>query len=140
MWIFLALLSGSFAALFAIMIKAHLKNMNSFFLIFLFSLISLLSLIIFDLVTNKVNCKLVTTLTSKEWLVLVIAAILNGLALICYVSALKCGKTGGVVAIDRLGIIYVVLLSAVFLQETFSIKTIIGAITMVVGAVLISIK
>lgn len=114
--------------------------MNSFFLIFLFSLISLLSLIILDLVTSKVNCKLVTTLTTKEWLALIVAASLNGLALICYVSALKCGKTGGVVAIDRLGIIYVVLLSAIFLHETFTIKTIVGAIIMVVGAVLISIK
>ena len=138
-WIFYALLSGSSAALLAIVVKLYLKHINALFMTLLFSLLTFIFLLIFDLYTNKVDCKLVTSLNYKEWLALLAAAFLNGFAFICYMNALKCGRTGSVVALDRLGIIYVLILSAIFLQESFSIKAMIGAVVMIIGTILISI-
>jgi len=138
MWILLALLSGNCAAVLAVLIKLHLKHINPFFITFLFSVITIILLLLIDFFTNKVDCTLITTLSIREWIPLIIAGCLNGLAFICYLTALKCGHTGGVVAIDRLGIVFVIILAAIFLQETFTIKAIIGSFIMIIGAALIS--
>jgi uncharacterized membrane protein len=44
-----------------------------------------------------------------------------------------------VVAIDRLSIVFVVILAAAFLSETISWRTGIGALIMVLGAILVSV-
>lgn len=136
-WIFYALLSGSSAAALAIVVKLYFKQMNTLLITFLFSLITIVLLLVFDFYTNKVDCKVIMSLTFKDWIPLIAAAFLNTFALICYMSALKCGRTGSVVAVDRLGVVYVLILSAIFLQESFSIKAMIGSIVMIAGAVLI---
>lgn len=138
MWIFFALLSGSVAAILAILIRLYLQHHNPLFVTFFFSLITFIMLFLADLFTNKVGCKLMTMLTLKELWPLIIAGCLNGLAFIFYVTALRSGRAGGVVAVDRLGIVLAVLLAAIFLQESFSLKAVIGSMIMVVGAFLIS--
>jgi len=138
MWIALALLSGSCAAILAILIKLHLKHINPLFITLLFAIITLIILFATDILTNKVECKLIKALTFKDWIVLIAAGALNSFAFICYVSALKCGLTGCVVALDRLGIVFALILAGIFLQETFTVKAVVGAIMMIFGAFLIS--
>ncbi len=138
MWLILALLSGFCAAVLAIIVKIYLKHLNPFFITFFFSIIALIVFLAADLFTKKIHCAQVTSLTFKEWLPLIIAGCLNALAFTCYVGALRCGKTSGVVAIDRLGVLFVVIFSVIFLQESFSVKALIGAGLMVFGAALIS--
>lgn len=137
LWILLALLSGIGAAMLAILVKLHLKHFNSLFIFFLFAIVTLVVLFATDLFTNKVECKLITALSFQDWLALLAAGCLNTFAFICYLTALKCGPTGGVVALDRLGIVFALVLAAMFLQESFSIKSIIGSIMMILGAILI---
>lgn len=138
MWLLFALLSGFFASVLALIIKLYLKHLNPFFITFFFSFIVLIALFMIDCVSRKINCGLILKLSSQEWLFLIIAGCLNGLAFTCYMSALKCGKICNVVAIDRLGILFVVILSVIFLKESFSIKSIIGSIMMIAGATLLS--
>ena len=138
MWLLLALTSGSCAAILAIVIKMHLKHINSMFVTLLFAMVTIVMLVIADLLTNKVDLRLMINLTGKEWLALIVAGILNSVAVICYVSALQLGKTGGVVAIDRLGIVTAIVLASFFLGEVFTIQSIVGAILMVAGAFLIN--
>lgn len=136
-WILLALLSGVGAAMLAVVVKLHLKHMNPFFIFFLFALITLTLLSVTDVFTHKVECKMVASLSFKEWMALIAAGALNTFAFICYLGALKCGPTGGVVALDRLGIVFALILAAMFLQESFTMKAIIGSILMIIGAVMI---
>ncbi len=138
-WFLLALLSGFCAAVLAIVVKLYLKHLNPFFITFIFSIIAAIIFFAADMLTKKINCALVTTLTSKEWITLIIAGCLNALAFTCYIGALRCGKASGVVAIDRLGVLFVVIFSVIFLQESFSIRAIIGAALMVFGAALLSV-
>lgn len=138
MWILLALLSGSCAAVLAILVKLYLHTINPFFITFVFSIITVLLLGGIDFCTNKVECKMLTSLTIWQWIPLIIAGCINGLAFVCYMSALQHGKAGGVVAVDRLGIVTAVILAAIFLQETLSIKALIGSMFMVIGAVIMS--
>lgn len=138
MWLLLALISGSCAAILAVVIKMHLKHINSMFITLLFALVTITILIVADLMTSKVDLRLMMNLSLKEWIALIVAGILNSVAFICYVSALQSGRTGCVVAIDRLGIVLALILAGIFLQETFTIKALMGGIMMVVGAFLIS--
>lgn len=138
MWIVLSLLSGLGAAVLATVIKMYLKHINSMFMTLLFALVTIVILVAMDLLTSKVDLKLMMNLSAKEWLALIVAGILNSVAFICYVTALQRGHTGGVVALDRLGIVFAILLAAIFLQEAFTVKSVIGGLLMVLGAFLIS--
>lgn len=138
-WFVLALLSGFGAAVLAILVKLYFKDFNPFFITFLFSIIAAILLLIADILTKKINCSLLLSLTMKDWMLLSIGGCLNALAFSSYIGALKYGKPAGVVAIDRLGVVYVVIFSVIFLQESFSIKAFIGALTMVIGAALLSV-
>jgi transporter family protein len=138
MWIVLALLSGSCAAILAVLVKLYLKHINPLFITLVFSVITIIMLLVVDLLTSKVDSRLVTSLTYKEWIPLIIGGCLNGFAFICYLGALKGGRAGSALAIDRLGIVFALILAAIFLQEAFSLKALFGAIIMVAGAFLIT--
>lgn len=139
MWYIYALLSGFFAAVVAILTKIYLKHHNPFFVTLIFSMVTIVMLLVMDLVTKKINCHNITSLTLKEFLPLIITGCINGLSFTFYLAALKCGKTGSVVAVDRLGILFVLILSLVFLQESMTIKSVIGGLMMVAGAVVLSL-
>lgn len=82
---------------------------------------------------------MIFSLTAHDWLFLVIGGVLNALAFTCYIGAIQLGKPSVAVAIDRAGILYVVIFSVLFLNEAFSIKAVLGAGLMVLGAALLSV-
>lgn len=139
MWYIFALISGFLGAVLAVLVRLHLKHLNPFFITFLFSIIAAVILFLLDLFTQKINCHLITTLSFKELVPLLIAGAINGLAFTSYIAALSCGKTSGVVAVDRLGILFVVILSLVFLQESLTVSSLCGSILMIAGALLLSV-
>src|SRR5262249_3662060 len=118
--------------------KLYFKNFNPFFITFLFSVIAAVILLLADILTKKINCSLIASLSMRDWLLLTIGGCLNALAFSSYIGALRYGKPASVVAIDRLGVLFVVIFSVMFLQESFTIKSVIGALTMVIGAALLS--
>lgn len=138
MWFLLALASGFFAATLAILVKLHLQHFNPFFITFLFSAFMAITFFMIDLFTQKIDCLLITSLSYREWGFLLLASTLNGLGFTCYITALQSGKTAGVIALDRLGIIFVIILSAIFLQQSLSIKAVLGAMLMIAGSILLT--
>lgn len=78
--------------------------------------------------------------SGKEWGLLVLAGIAGALSWLFYFFALRDGAASAVVAIDRLSIVFVVVLAAVFLSEAITWRTLGGALLMVAGAILISLK
>jgi len=52
---------------------------------------------------------------------------------------LKYGLATKVVVIDRLSLVFVIVLAALFLGEALSWKTAIGALLMIAGAIIISV-
>lgn len=137
-WIWFALLSGSGSAILAILVKMHLRHINPLFIFLMFSVVTVIAFTIIDLFTNQVEWKLITTLSFKDWLALVVSGILNSAAFVSYLNALKHGPTGAAVAVDRLGIIFAVALAALVLKDTLTVQAIIGSMMMVAGAFLIS--
>ncbi len=141
MWILYAFLAAFSAALVAIFAKLGLQNVDPTLATTLRAMIMAMFLLIVSLLLGKFNGFAISTSVSlKEWLLLSLAGIAGALSWLFYFYALKQGSATAVVAIDRLSIVFVIVLAALFLQEAVTWRTITGILLMVSGALFISLK
>lgn len=138
MWIIYALLSAILAAGVAIVGKLGLKTLDSTLATTIRSFIMAAFLLLVSLFLRKFRGFNFHDLSNKDWLLIVIAGIFGALSWLFYFLALKQGPATSVVAIDRLSLVFVFILALIFLGESFSIKSLIGVIAMVIGAILLS--
>ena len=75
--------------------------------------------------------------TGKQWILIAGSGIAGALSWLFYFFALQNGSAGAVSAIDRMSLVFVILLAAIFLGETLTWKIGIGAALMAIGAILI---
>jgi len=137
-WIIFALLSAFFAALVAIFGKIGIAELDSTLATTLRSLIMAGFLLILSLVLGKFDD--FSSVNSKAWIFIALSGIAGALSWLCYFFALKNGPTGAVAALDRTSVVFVVLLAGLFLSEAISWKSGLGAMLVVVGAILITLK
>ena len=97
-------------------------------------------LFIVSLSLKKFNGFSMSSFSSREWYLIILAGVAGALSWLFYFIALKYGLASDVVAIDRLSIIFVVLLSALFLGETLGWHSVLGGFLMIGGAILIVLK
>ena len=140
MWFLYAFLSALFAALVAIFGKMGLQGVDSTLATTIRSIIMAVFLVITSILLNKFDGFSLGSLQGKDWILIALAGVAGALSWLAYFFALKLGVATKVVAIDRLSIVLVIILSTLFLGETFGWKTALGAVCMVGGAILISIK
>ncbi len=140
MWLLYAFFSALFAALVAIFGKMGLQGVDSTLATTIRSIIMAAFLVITSVLLNKFDGFTLGSLRGKDWVLIALAGVAGALSWLAYFFALKLGTATKVVAIDRLSIVLVVILSTLFLGETFGWKTALGAVLMVGGAILISLK
>ena len=140
MWAIYAFLSAIMAALVAIFAKLGLKDIDSTLATTIRAIIMAVFLVIVSFFLNKFNGFSLTDFGSREWLLIALAGIAGALSWLFYFLALKMGLASGVVAIDRLSIVFVIILAALFLGEGFGWKAVIGALLMAGGAILITLR
>lgn len=140
MWLIYAFLSAIAAALVAILAKMGLKNIDSTLATTVRSIIMAGFLFLTALSLKKFQGFSLSSFNQKEWLLIVLAGIAGAVSWLFYFYALKEGMASKVVAIDRLSLVFVIVLAAVFLGEKLSWQTSIGAIIMAFGAILITLK
>lgn len=140
MWLVLAFLSAATAALVAIFGKLGLKNVDPTFATTVRSLIMAVFLVVTSLFLGKFNNINFGSLSNRDWLLIVLAGVAGALSWLFYFGALKVGLATKVVVIDRLSLVFVVILAALFLGEALSWRVALGSILMVAGAVIISLK
>lgn len=140
MWILYAFLSSIAAALVAIFGKLGLKGIDSTLATTIRSLIMAGFLVLVSLLFKKFDGFSLHTLSGKDWLWIALAGVAGAISWLFYFFALKSATVTQVVPIDRLSIVFAILLAAVVLGETLGWKTIVGALFMVGGAILITLK
>ena len=140
MWLLYAFFSAVAAALVAIFGKLGLKNIDATLGTTLRSLIMAGFLVLVSLFLKKFEGFTLQTISGKDWMWIVLAGIAGAISWLFYFIALKSGMVTKVVAIDRLSIVFAVLLAALVLGESLGWKTAVGALLMVGGAILISLK
>lgn len=131
MWILYALLSAIFAALVSILAKIGLKGINSNLATAIRTFVVLLMAWGIVFLTGKQ--KEITTLTSKNWRFLIYSGLATGASWLFYFRALQIGEVSKVAPIDKLSVVFTMILAFVFLGETVSIKSVIGGILITAG-------
>jgi len=133
-WIIYALFSAFFAALVAIFGKIGISNIDNTlattvraFIMFLF----LGGISLYLGVFNKLN-----QIDSKALTFIALSGVAGALSWLCYFYALRKGPPAGVAAIDRLSVVFVLILSVIFLSQSLNLKTILGALLITAGAIL----
>jgi transporter family protein len=138
MWLVYALLSSISAAGVAILGKIGLQNVDSTLATTLRAIVMAVLLIILSLSLGKLNGVSVSALASRDWMFITLAGVAGAASWFFYFLALKIGQVNSVVVIDRLSVVFVVILSAIFLSEALTWKTALGVLLMVGGALLVA--
>jgi transporter family protein len=134
LWILLGFLSALFAALVAIFGKIGVKNIDTTLATTVRAVIMALFLIIISLVLGKQS--LISQINSKAMLFIVLSGVAGALSWLSYFLALKIGQVKGVAVLDRFSVVLAILLAALFLGESITVKNWIGMILITAGLLL----
>lgn len=137
MWVLYALLSAVFAALVSILAKIGLKGINSNLATAIRTVVILL--VAWGIVFLTGKQKEITSLTSKNWRFLIFSGLATGASWLFYYKALQLGEVSKVAPIDKLSVVFTIILAFIFLGETVTPKAIIGGILIATGTLVLVI-
>ena len=137
-WQWFALLSAFFAGLVAIFAKLGVNSIPSNVATFLRTVV--IAFFLIGLISVRKEWMDLRVLDTKSIVFLVLSALATGLSWICYFKALQVGPASGVVALDKLSLIFAILLSVVFLGEHLQWVQWVGVALMFGGAFLVVYK
>ena len=138
MWIAYALISALFAGAVAILGKIGLKDVDTTLATAIRATVMAVFLLIATTALQKFS--LIQTIGSRALTFIVFSGIAGALSWLFYFLALKYGPASGVSALDRLSVVFVVILAALFLGEALTAKSVIGLVLIVGGALLLVFK
>lgn len=134
MWFFLALGSSVFAALTSILAKIGIDGVNSNLATAIRTFVVLLMSWGMVFLTNTQHG--IVAISRRSWLFLILSGLATGASWLCYYKALQVGEASKVVPIDKLSVVFTLILAALILQEPFTTKSIFGCILIGAGTLL----
>lgn len=136
-WILYALLSAASAAGVAIFGKIGLKGVDATLATTVRSLVMAGFLVAVSGGLGKWSG--IAALESRTLSFIALSGVAGALSWLFYFFALKNGPVAGVAAVDRLSVVFVVVLAAIFLAEKLTWKTILGSLLITGGALLMTL-
>jgi len=133
MWKYYAILSALFAALTAILAKVGLRGVNGNVAVAFRTFVVLV--LAWAIVWFGGQIKEVRELSKNNILFLTLSGITTGLSWICYFKALETGDVSKVMPVDKLSIVFAMLMAFLFLKEPAEPKVIIGGTLIALGAI-----
>ena len=134
MWLVFALLSAIFAALTSILAKVGIEGVNSNLATAIRTGVVLLMAWGMVFLTNTQGG--ISGISPKSWLFFILSGLATGASWLCYYRALQIGEASKVVPIDKLSVIFTLVLAFVFLHEKFTPKSLIGCVLVGAGTLL----
>lgn len=131
MWWIYALLSAVFAALTAIFAKVGIKGVDTDLATAIRTVVILL--LAWSITLYRGTAGSMSALSKQNWIFLILSGCATGLSWIFYFKALQLGKVSLVAPIDKLSVALAILLSVVFLGESLTWKSGIGALMIIGG-------
>lgn len=138
MWWIYAILSALFASLTAIFAKLGVANINSNLATGIRTVVILVML--WCIILARGEAKGISSLSKQNIAFLVISGIATGLSWLFYFKALQLGNVSQVATIDKLSVALTIILAIIFLGETLTLKTAIGAGLIITGALVMIMK
>jgi bacterial/archaeal transporter family protein len=134
-WQWFALGSAFFAGLTAIFGKLGVAEINSNLATFIRTTVALLMSAI--LITGRGEWEPVNKLSAHGILMLCLSGIATGLSWLCYYRALQTAEASKVAPIDKLSVVFVIVIAWFFLGEQLTLQNCLGAVLIVVGVLLL---
>ena len=135
MWWIFALLSAVFAALTSILAKVGIEDVDSTLAtaIRTVAVVGMSWLMVF--ITNTQSG--ISSISKKSWIFLILSGLATGASWLCYYKAIQMGDVSKVVPIDKLSVLFTLILAFIFLHEEFNVKSLIGSILITAGTLFI---
>jgi len=140
MWVLYALGSAGAASLVAIFGKLGLQNIDATQATVVRSVIMAVVLVAAGLLFGKFTGFHFSTFGSKAWMFIGASALMGALSWILYFLALQSGPASAVSVLDKLSVVFVLFLAALFLGEALTLKAVFGIVLTVLGTLLILFK
>lgn len=134
MWLLFALLSAVFAALTSILAKIGIEGVNSNLATAIRTVVVVIMAWGMVFLTNAQSG--LSEIGKKSWIFLIVSGLATGASWLCYYRALQVGEASKVVPIDKLSVVFTLILAFVFLHEQFTVKSLIGCILIGAGTLL----
>lgn len=136
-WQTYALGSALFAALTAICAKASVVQLNS-------NQATLIRTIVILVITGLVvawrqEWEPIQNLPGRALLLLVVSGIATGLSWLCYFKALQLGPASRVAPVDKLSVVFVILLAYFFFGEPLTPKVLLGGGLILAGSLIMAL-
>jgi transporter family protein len=137
-WLFWSLLSALFAGATAVLAKVGVAGVNSNLATAIRT--SVVLVFAWALALASARPMALGALSRRTWLFLGLSGLATGLSWLCYFRALQLGEASQVAPIDKLSVIFVLVFAALFLQEPLTLKSGLGGLLIVAGAIVLALK
>lgn len=136
-WLFYAAGSAVFAALQSILGKVGVQDMDSTLATALRTMVVLI--FAWAIVLGKKEGGDWKKMTRRDAVLLVLSGITTGASWLCYYRALQTGRASVVVPIDKCSMLFAVALSAIFLKEKQTCRSLLALALVVAGTLMIAL-
>jgi transporter family protein len=135
MWWIYALLAAFFAALTAIFAKVGIIGVDTDLATAIRTVVILV--IAWGIAFLRGSTSTIHLLTKQNIFFLCLSGVATGLSWIFYFKALQLGKVSQVAPVDKMSVAIAIVLSSIFLGEVLDTKTIIGALLIIIGTLVL---
>lgn len=130
-WEFFALLSAFFAGLTAFLGKIGVMNINSNLATFIRTVVVLVMTAC--ILSWRQQWQWPQGAQAKAWIFLLLSGIATGLSWVCYWRAMSLGPISKVASIDKLSIVFAIILGVLFLGEKLTWQVAVGGGLIILG-------
>jgi bacterial/archaeal transporter family protein len=136
-WLVWSLLSALFAGATAILAKLGVHDVDSNLATAIrTSVVVLLAWSIAFLTKQHAG---ISSVSDRSWIFLTLSGLATGASWLCYFRALQLGPASRVAPIDKLSVVFVILLAAIFLGEELTPAKAVGGLLIAAGAAVIAL-
>lgn len=136
MWIWYALLSAFFASLTAILAKAGIRNVDADVATAIRAVVILV--LTWCIVFFRAKVPAILQLNWQNSLFLVLSGLATGLSWLFYYKAMQLGNVSKVAPIDKISVVFTMILAVLFLKEQLSVKDLLGGLLIGAGALVMA--
>ncbi len=139
MYILYALVGAIMASAGTIFAKLGLKGIDANLLTAIRGIVMAIIVSIAALSFGKLNMTSLSTLSTKQWIFVVLSGLGGALSWIFFYQALSVGPTVAVTVIDKLSIVFTAILAVVVLTEGITFQAGLGLFFVLLGTLLVAI-
>ena len=137
-WFLWAILSAFFAGITAILAKIGVDGVDSNMATAVRTVV--IQLFAWGVFLAASPARSLQHLTGRNWLFLILSGLATGLSWLCYFRALQLGEASRVAPVDKLSVVFAIVLAGLILGERLGWQQWLGGTLIVAGAIVLSLR